>query len=470
MGITILGILVLPLSLIWLTNPVRLIQLSLVSSVFEAGAALIIGGSFGLPVGMVPGLLFVAYVCLQYALGMRYTGETLVFWAMAPLFALLGYAVLSIMILPQLFAGTIMVWPQRPDPLFISAVPLAFSSGNVTQPLYLAINIGIATAAALLATRARLPYEKILRAYLLGGYVVIALSFWDFLSRDAGLWFPSDILYSNPSWSIVNEMFGGVPRIQGPFPEPSALAFYLSGLSFSSLWLTLHGQRYMRVQLLFGLSLLTVCLSTSTTGIATVLVGVPLILVIAAARADRDSMSRLGKTAATLALGALIVIGPILVLKPELTSSIAGVVEATLSKGETSSYDDRTGMDAEALATAGQTYGLGVGWGSFRPSSLVPGIVANGGIFGLAMVLWVVLRVVRLVSRARVSAHDHPGKIVVSGFSAALCGQLAAALIADPMIVTVAFFLQLGCVIGISARLINGPYPRNAAALARAYG
>ena len=102
MKLTVLGILVLPLSLIWALRPLRLVQIALVAAVFEAGAALVIGGGFGLPLAMVPGLLFIAYIIMQYALGMRYAAEGPVLRAVIPLLALLFYALLSVLLLPEI--------------------------------------------------------------------------------------------------------------------------------------------------------------------------------------------------------------------------------------------------------------------------------------------------------------------------------------------------------------------------------
>jgi hypothetical protein len=61
MQITQLGIVLIPLSLLWAYNPVRLLQLALLSAVFEAASALTFG-SFGLQPAMVPGLLFITYI------------------------------------------------------------------------------------------------------------------------------------------------------------------------------------------------------------------------------------------------------------------------------------------------------------------------------------------------------------------------------------------------------------------------
>jgi hypothetical protein len=452
MRLTTLGLALMPLTLIWVVNPVRLLQLAFVTAVFEAGAAMVIG-AFGLPTALVPGLMFITFIVAQYALGMRYPAEAVVFWALTPLLALLGYALLSVVVLPDAFAGTIMVAPQKNDPLQPGFVPLAFSAGNITQPLYLAMNAVVATATALFLTRSAIPYRSIMSAYLLGGYVVVGLAFWQFVSRTTGLPFPSEILYSNPSWAIVDQTMGSVPRIQGPFSEPAGLAFYLSGLCFCCLWLTAHGHRMMHMTWLLALAILAMLLSTSTTGILTLAVGLPLILAVTAARADARALGRLGKTCGLLMLGGLLALTPVLIMKPALLNAVSSVVDATLTKGDSASFSERTATDLAALDTVNATYGLGVGWGSFRSSSLLPGLVANAGVFGVVAVLWLGLRTTQLVLRRKAAVRDHPGRLLVDGFSAALCGQFTAALFSAPTIASLAFFLQLGCVIGVSARM-----------------
>ena len=452
MHLTILGILLVPLSLFWAANPVRLLQLAFVAAVFEAGAAVVVDGNFGLPPAMVPGLLLITSVLLQYALGMRYRAEAPVLRAMVPLLALLGYALLSEVVLPDAFAGTIMVWPQRPDALDPRLVPLAFNSGNITQPLYLLMNVMVAVATAIFMTRRAIPYRGLLNAYLLSGYIAVGLAFWQFAARITGIPFIDELLYSNPSWTIVEQSLGSVPRIQGPFSEPAGLAFYLSGLCFCCLWLSAQGHRMMRINLLLPLAVLAMLLSTSTTGILTLAVGLPAMLLVAG-RGDRRAGTRLLKGAVMLLLCGIIVLGPIFVLKPGLMDAVGEVATATLGKGDSDSYSERTGIDAAALASIRATYGLGVGWGSFRTSSLLPGLLANGGLFGVAMALWLFMRIARLAARARTALPGHPARSLVDGFSAALCGQLAAAILSAPTIGSLGFFLQLGCVVGGAARM-----------------
>lgn len=449
---TLLGIVLLPLSILFAGQPVRLLQLALVAAVFEAGAALVIGG-FGLQPALVPGLLFVVYMLMQYMVGMRYPGEGLVLSTVAPLILVLCYAVFSIFVLPDAFAGKIMVAPQKPDPLGTPLTPLAYTAGNLTQTLYLGLNVGITVIAALFLTRVAVPYRKIISAYLLGGYVVVTLAFWQFASRIAGVPFPDDLLYSNPGWAIVEQAIGSVPRIQASFSEPAALAVYLSGLCFCSAWLVAQGHRAMRPDLLLGLAIVAMLLSTSTTGLVCLIFGLPLVLLAAVSRGGPKVRARIRRLLMLLAVGGALAIGPVFVLKPDLLNGVSDVIEGTLSKQEGDSYNDRTALDEAAMGTVTQTYGLGVGWGSFRPSSLVPGLLANGGVFGVAMLIWLGAKVVRLAFRAGAAMPGHSGRILIDGFSAALCGQLAAALVSTPMITSIAFFLQLGCLVGTAARM-----------------
>lgn len=457
MQVTLLGMVLIPLSLLWAFQPIRLLQLALVASVFEAAAAVVVGGSFGLQPAMVPGVLFIAYVFGQYALGMRYPGEGTALHAALPLLALLGYAMLSAWLLPDMFAGSVMIWPQRPDPLDPGMIPLEHTSGNVTQPLYLALNVIFTAAVAMFLTRGAIPYRRIVGAYMLGGYVVVGLAFWQFASRNAGVPFPDELLHSNPSWAIVEQSFGSVTRIQGPFSEPAALAGYISGVTLCSLWLSVRGYRVMRPNLLLALSLLTTLLSTSTTGILTLVVGVPIVIGMASVGGEPGAIGRIGKTLGTLLLGGALVLGPLFIVKPSLIEAVNTVVEATLTKGDSDSFNDRTAADIGAIGTVTQTYGLGVGWGSYRSSSLIPGLLANGGVFGMAMVLWLFLRLLRLGSRGRRASPGHPGQVLVDGFSASLCTTFGSALISAPTIASLAFFLQLGCVIGVLGRMVIEP-------------
>ncbi len=79
--------------------------------------------------------------------------------------------------------------------------------------------------------------------------------------------------------------------------------------------------------------MLAMLLSTSTTGILTLVVGLPLILVFAAARSDGQALGRLGRTGGMLLLGGAIALTPVFIMKPELFDMVNGVVEFDPQQG-----------------------------------------------------------------------------------------------------------------------------------------
>lgn len=448
---TILGMVILPLALFCIGNPVRLLQLALIVGVFEAGAALDIGG-FGLPTAMVPGFLFLGYVTAQYALGMRYPGENVLLRTALPLLFFLAYALVTARLMPETFAGQMMIWPQRPDPLAPATVPLAPTSGNNTQSLYLAMNVTFAVLGGLFLTRRAIPWRGLLAAYLGSGYLVVFLCFWNLASRLGGLWFPSEIVYSNPGWAIVDQWFGPVPRIQGPFSEPAGLAVFLSGLAFCCLRLCMRGHNVMRPMLLLPLTMASMLLSTSTTGIAMLVVGLPLVLLTAGG--DRVAMARTKRMLGTMTVGIVIVILPLAIAVPAIVDAASLVVDVTMEKGESASFEERGAMDQTAIDAMIGTWGFGIGWGSTRSSSLIPGILGNSGLVGLLLLLWFGYNLMRLISRAnRTAAPHHPARSALDGFTAALCGQFGAALISAPTITSLCFYLQLALVLGAASRM-----------------
>ena len=450
MSLTLLGIVVLAFCLRFAGAPHRLVQIVMVAGIFEAAAAAIIG-SLGVQPGLVPGIMLVGLVAMQYAGGRRSVAEGQIFHILSPLLLLLGYGAVTAIVLPDFFAGQIIVWPQKLDAMAPEPRPLAPGQGNINQVLYLFANVCIAFAAALAMGRAVTPWRALVRAYLLGGYIVVLLAFWQFAARTVGVPFPDDILYSNPGWAIVEQNLGNLPRLQGPFPEPSALAFYLSGVALACTALCLHGHRVLRPDLLLVLCILVVFLSTSTTGAAALAIGLPLVLLGAAVRGQ----GRLGRVTRVLALpaGALFVGALVLmVLRPEYMDVVADVIAASLGKTETESFIERSDMNQAAWDAFLASGGIGIGWGSTRASSMVAGLLAGAGVVGVVAALWCALRLRRAMRAAR-AYPGHPAAVALDAFYAAMAGQLLAAVISAPMITTPIFFAQLGVVVAATARV-----------------
>jgi hypothetical protein len=452
-SLTLLGLVVLALCLRHAGDAAKLVQLLLIVGVFEAAAAVIYGG-FGLQPGLVPGLMVITLVAAQYLCGRRSIAEGQAIHLMTPLVILLAYGAVTAVLLPEAFGGRIIVWPQRiiggrPEP-----VPLAPGQGNMNQVLYLAANVALAGAVTLALGRAGTSWRALVRAYLLGGYMVVGIAAWDLGRRTVGLPFPIEILQSNPGWAIVEQSLGALPRLQGPFAEPSALGFYMVGVAFACTALCLRGHVIMRADLLLVLAIATTFLSTSTTGIVALAIGLPTMVALAMWRGRNARVTRLLRVLA-LPGGAFLLLGAgLLVLRPEFLDLLASIVESTLTKTQTESFEERGEMNAAAWDAFLASGGLGIGWGSTRASSMVPGLLAGAGVVGALAVVWFAIRFGRSIRMARARApQGHAALIAVDAFSAALAGQLLAAVLSAPMITTPIFFAQIGIVAAAAIRL-----------------
>lgn len=447
---TPIGIVVLALCVFAAANATRLAQVILVAGVFEAAAAVILG-PLGVQPGLLPAAMLVALVGTQYLTGRRSPAEGPALRIMAPLLVMFAYAALSALLLPEVFAGRIIVWPQKLDPLWAEPVPLAPGQGSLNQVAYLAANVALSCAAALAFGRAGTAWSALVRAYLFGGWLVVAIAGWEFAARTLGLPFPRELFYSNPGWSIVEQSLGAMPRLQSTFAEPSSLGFYLVGVAFACTGLCLRGRSVMRADILLVLVLVVMFLSTSTTGIAAVALGLPAMLGMAALRGRRAALRRLMRTLAMPLLVGALGGAALLLLRPELLQQIGDVVATTLGKGQSDSFAERSAMNAAAWDAFVASGGLGIGWGSTRASSVVPGLLAGAGLVGVVAVLWFTLRLRQAVRLAR-SLPPHPSAIAMDAFGAALAGQFLAGLLSAPVITTPIFFVQLGILAAAAIR------------------
>ena len=451
--LTQFGVVLIPLCLLCAFNPQRLLQLVLIAGLFNAAAAVILGG-LGIQPSLVPAALFIGFALLQLLLGVRYSGAPYV-WRSAGWFVVLtlfalGTAALS----PRLFAGTVQVWPEKVAASFTGTEALQPSFANVTQSIYLVISCFVLVTSALLTSRPGIRFEAFLNAYLLGGWIVVGLSVWQLASKLAGVPYPESFLYSNPGWTIWSgQEFGGVPRINGPFAEPASLASYLAGIIFSCTWLLLRGHRSASARALLPLALLTLALSTSTTGFVVLGVGLLMLLVYGVTAAPRPVVGRLVRFAVPAVVVLALLASSLAALAPGVVASATEVTDATMSKGDSSSYDERTKTDADSMDLLMQTNGLGVGWGSNRSSSLVPGLLSTIGIPGVILVLSFALALVRQVRRARRMSRNEAETMLLDGFLISVLGQVIAAVISASTIEAPEFFVQLGLLIGCSARV-----------------
>jgi len=455
MGVTSFSFILLPLCLIWVLQPVRLLQLVIIASIFEAAAAFTIGG-LGVQPGLVPAIAFVGYISLQLLLGASYPGQSQAWRMMLPLLLVVGWALVGAYLLPRVFEEQVYVWPQKSEPPFVLTL-LAPSSSNVNQVCYLLLDTAFLVTASMFVTASRVPLKSLLTCYYVSVFLALGVGVWQFGSRVAGLPYPDSLFYSNPGWSLLTaQNIGAVPRINGSFSEPSSLGGYMAAAVCASGWLMVQGHRQLMIRVLFVASLFGTLLSTSTTGFGVLAVIAAGMVAYALVSGKARIMAAVAKIAVLLvALGGVAAVG-ISAFAPEIIANITEVYTGTLNKQESSSYQDRTSADIDSLEATLGTYGLGTGWGSNRSSSLIPGLLASVGVPGMAGLIWFGVGLTRAVKRARRAGGPPDQVMVIDGCCGAVVGFLTAAVISGPTISSVAFFFLLAVLIGSVARIEAG--------------
>lgn len=112
MGVTAFSFILLPLSLLWFQQPMRLFQMLLVSSIFEVAAAMAIG-SLGGQLGLVSALAFIAFISLRLLLGRQYPGQAQAWRMSRPFVLVAAWAIAGSYVMPRVFEGKACVWPQK---------------------------------------------------------------------------------------------------------------------------------------------------------------------------------------------------------------------------------------------------------------------------------------------------------------------------------------------------------------------
>lgn len=457
MPLTAMGLVFWPLSFIFFfrKNPQRLLELTLVAGIFQAAAVLVMGG-LGLQPVMAPGMLFIAFMSLQLVLGVKFPAVGPIFKFCTPLFLSFFWALLGSILLPRLFEGVVLVWPQKLDDV-AARVPLSPTRGNMTQDCYLILDLIMFVMTVFFLTRREADPRRLYNAYLVGAALACVVGFWEMAHRLVGsIPFPKEFFYSNPGWAVLDEqMSGPVPRINATFTEPSACATFLIGTLYSTVWSTLRGYGNWATRLMILLSTLCLLMTTSTTGYAAMLVGLALLIVYAVLSRERRLFRRL----MVFIAGGILCMGmttlALTAFAPDVIKAATEVILETQDKKQSSSYEERTQKDVDSYQLAFDTYGLGTGWGSDRSSSLIPGFLATIGVVGiLLLVIWngsLFLKIYRTLKTAT-SERSLDAWIIEATFTA-LLGRTVATLISGPVLGTMDFYVLLAMLVSALIRL-----------------
>ena len=449
--LTAIGGLLIPLCLWFWRRPSALLIMVMIYSVFSAAALVVVGG-LGITPGLLPAAIFIGVFLLNHLNGMRYPAERPAMLLLLPFILVVCGALGSSIIMPRLFEGQVMVWPQKLSSLFTRS-PLAPSAGNITQDLYLLANTLLAVTAAFFLTRTGALLTKLMDCYFLAGILVVFISIWQFLANTLHVYYPSEFFLSNPGWALLSDQsVGWLGRLNGPFSEPAALSSYMCGSVGAAGWVIVNGDRRLLPKVTFWGALIVTLLTTASTGYFTLL-ALASLLVMRVVSVTNWKLRR--RVAAGLVLG-IVAVGVVLMLMyaaaPSAFKEIGLVFEGTVNKTQSSSYQARSTLDIDSLWEMSRTYGLGVGWGSNRSSSLLPGLCAAIGLWGVGGLVVFGLLLMRRARQAMRLTVDPALHYVIRGSTAALISTLISSLLSGPTISSPDFYLLLAMLVAATAR------------------
>lgn len=415
-------------------------------------AAVVNLASFGIQPAYFMGLLLLGVAGVLALMRGGYCLDRAVLVRMAPL------AVLLLSCLNALFWATAVFW----DDVWVvsgrqmfdlsSAERYSFRSENLNQFAYLILNILLTL---LLADRlVRLQAQALLKTAhtaVLGAFFVATLFVaWDWLAHSTGIYFPDAFLHSNAFYAAAHEQkFGDIARISGPFSEPSALAYAYGGfLAYASgRYLADRTARSLLMMLAAAGALLV---STSTTAYALLALWVvAMLFALPLSRLVAGGVPRGGRGRLAVALVVLLAGAGAVGFVRTHQDDIRFIYEHSIAgKTESSSFEDRTAADRMGYEAFETTWGIGIGLGSHRPSTLPSALLSNVGMAGtLAFLAFIGLCLRRFGDGAAWAG----GGRALWPFRALTLGFLAAHLVSSPNMNSPLLWLSLTLNLAISA-------------------
>jgi hypothetical protein len=394
MSISLFGAFFLPLALaVFLFRPQYLIPLTVFSSIFSAASVIDfqMGDSvFGLQPFYFTAML-VAIRAFPYIRNLARLKRRLAPTSrkvLDSLFHFWAWAVLSAFLFPVIFKGTQVIDPRNAIADLAAALgvqgetrTLHWSLENLGQAAYLTLGV-IALLYVVASARDKSQSLHSLSALRLTMSIVSLTAILESVAVWRGWFFPYSFFNSNPAYAQnYSAMFEDVARVSATFTEASNAGGFLAAAALGLLAARLYGASVSFLTI--GVALLALVLTTATTGYAAFLIGVALLFIyFLRGGLHRKSTRRLLKRSliAVVCVGAAVII--LLVTVAPLRQA---AIESTFNKADTISAAARLALDAYSIKILFDTYGLGAGLGSNRPSSLGPDLLANVGIVGTVL-------------------------------------------------------------------------------------
>jgi hypothetical protein len=385
MSVELIGVIALAFGLTGLFAPPNFIVYTFfASTLLGAAAALILeslGGTTIQPAHLLLGFLILKLLFNREArVGMlrAITPGSPGFWLLVTTI----YATISAYMMPRVFLGQTMAFVVRAQGTGSYAAPLAPSTSNLTQSVYL---IGDCVCFLVLVGfgGSKAGRRCLGQAALMCVILNLVFAALDLITYATGT---AEIMsyIRNSTYSILSDTeISGFKRIVGSFVEASTFGYWTLGyFAFaSSLWL--NGIAPRLTLSLSALSLIALLFSTSTTAYVGLSVYLFAQFVLIAFNFIRRPI-RPQMIIFAVCLPFIFCLVVVLIFLNDASSAqfIDMLNTLVLNKMSTSSGIERSSWNSQAMQNFLDTYGFGVGNGSVRASSFLVAVIASLGILG----------------------------------------------------------------------------------------
>jgi len=387
-----------------------LLALLVISSVFQAASVVnvtVAGFDVGLPPYYFAALLvFLRYLfAISVAGGISLAGTRL----RLPVLFLLAfwlYSVTSAFVFPKVFEGLEVYDPRVGiDAQYEQTTPLQWSFSNFGQAIYLTLNT-FAILYVIQVVRFQRQADFLVQVFFGSILVVAFVGLYQRVASFLGLPFPYDFLNSNPVYSQgFNHNVIGIQRINATFTEPSYAGGFLVSVLVGLFAAYLVGKKTLRLLGVIIIVFLAFSNTLATTGYVVLPISVLFLMLTYGPISARGYIH--GRyLRGWIAIGAILLTALAVVWL--LVSGFGqAIYNVTFEKTESLSFVHRIASDLHSLELLSYTYGLGVGLGSNRPSSLITYILSNVGIIGFSLFVFFITSLSRVLFLRSFEAKIH---------------------------------------------------------------
>jgi hypothetical protein len=353
----------------------QILPVMMFMSVFQAASLLnLMGGG----IGVGPGYALLLVTLVKTCVFDRNKPQPRKTSSAAAIFLVLFtlYAGTSAFINPWLFYGV-----PYTNPKIGFNVPLRWETGHLNQLFYLILSVALFFVVSRRCSLAEL--QRSVRWFVGGCVLASVIAIYQYTCLRTGLPFPSDFLYTNTSYGTFSAYeIGRFARINSTFVEASAAGLFFPPAMALTAWRMVIRPNWKDA--VYSLVILTgLYLTISTTAYLCFFFLACLSVFILFRNWKARSSVRMNKL--VLSAGICILFVGLMAMPSARTWTSDLLNTVIFGKTQTFSYEQRTEMNDDAVQTAASTSWLGAGWGVCRASSLVPTMLGNVGVPGVAL-------------------------------------------------------------------------------------